>query len=119
MAAKKRPHPAPPAEGLPKIYEATRASGPSGAVIQGAEIDLAAAVERRRAGEDIVVCGGPLKANRKLAREIESAVGPCERQEPHAVKAGNLALPHFQQTDRTTEGHSFYETDNRKAKANP
>jgi hypothetical protein len=46
------PPPAPPPG--PTIDEAERAPGPSGAVLRGAEVDFAAAVARRRAGEDVV-----------------------------------------------------------------
>src|SRR5437763_1262033 len=120
MAARKRKRqpPAPPAA-PPKIHEATLAGGPSGAVIRGLEIDRAAAIARRQAGENVVVCEGSLKANRKLAQEIEAAVGPYERHEPHDLLAGSLALPHFQQQDHSHAGHCFYETENRKARANP
>jgi hypothetical protein len=106
----------------PKIHEATLASGPSGAVIKGAELDLAAAVTRRQAGLNIVVCGDNVNANRSLARTIESAVGPPSKpQTPHKRTAGPAALPHFQQQKRSHAGHSFYETDNlqRKARKNP
>jgi len=106
----------------PKIHEATLAGGLSGAVLKGTEIDFATAVARRRAGENIVVCGDNLKANRALARAIEAAVGPATTpQKPHYQKAGPAALPHFQQVDPAHPGHSFYETDNprRKARKNP
>jgi hypothetical protein len=117
MAAKKKRQPTPTPE-LPKIYEAALASGPSGAVLKGAEIDQGAAVVRRQAGENIVVCGNSLAANRNGARAIEAVVGPYERQDPHDELAGPLALPHFQQQDRSRKGHSFYETDNHKARTN-
>jgi hypothetical protein len=48
---------------------------------------------RRPAGGNVVVCGDDVDANRRLARAIESAVGPCLRSDPHA-KAGPFALPH-------------------------
>jgi hypothetical protein len=63
----------------PKIHEATLAGGPSGAVLKGPEIDFATAVSRRRAGQDVVVCGDEVSANRRLALAIESAVGPATR----------------------------------------
>ena len=50
-AATTQPSPA-PAVPLPTIHEAERASGPSGAVIRGAEIDMATAVGRRQAEQD-------------------------------------------------------------------
>jgi hypothetical protein len=99
----------------PTIHEAELASGPSGAVEYGAEIDSDMAVTRRRAGGDVVVRGNDLRANRTLARAIESAVGPCERQDPHD-EAGPNALPHFQPAPRPPEGHTFYETQQRKAR---
>jgi hypothetical protein len=116
------PSPAPAPPEPPKIHEAARAGGPSGAVLKGAEIDFATAVARRQTGLDIVVCGDDLKANRSLAQAIESAVGPATRpQAPHKTSAGPAALPHFQQVDRNHKGHSFYETDSprRKARRNP
>jgi len=115
MAGKKKPKPA-PAKGPPTIHEATLASGPSGAVEKGAEIDFATAVARRQAGLDVVVCGGGIEANRALARQIENAVGPAKRNEPHK-SAGPSCLPHFQPRERPPEGHTFYETDNPIRKA--
>jgi hypothetical protein len=107
---------------LPKeksaIHEAEREFGPSGAVLDGPEIEFDAAVARRKTGEDVVVRGKDQKANRQLANRIESAVGPAERQDPHK-RAGPLALPHYQQTDSPPIGHSFYETDKRKARKSP
>ncbi len=115
MAARK-PKRQQAAAGPPRIHEATLASGPSGTVFKGAEIDLGAAVARRRAGLDIVVCGDNLRANERLARQIEAAVGPYEQQPPHR-RAGPHALPHFQPARRPPGGHSFYETDNPRRKA--
>lgn len=109
--------PAPPP---PTIHEATLASGPSGAVIRGAEIDEAAAIARRQAGLDVVVCGDDIKANRALAQRLEVTVGPTTApQSPHKVKAGPLALPHFQQSGKRLAGHTFYETEKRKARKKP
>jgi hypothetical protein len=102
----------------PTIHEADLASGPSGAVVRGAEMDVPAAVARRRAGGDVVVCGDDVDANRRLAQAIESAVGPCIRSEPHA-KAGPFALPHYQPNPRPPAGHTFYETTRRKARRRP
>lgn len=103
----------------PTIHEATLGSGGGGFVEYGTEIDEAAAVARRRAGEDVVVRGDDIDANRRLARRIESAAGPCVRGLPHIRSAGAHALPHYQQTRRTPlgpAGHTFYETPNRKAR---
>lgn len=112
---------APPAPAAPPatIHEAALAGGPSGAVIRGAEIDPATAIARRRAGQDVVICGDDTAVNRGLAQAIETAVGPWLRQVPHTRTAGPLALPHFQQKTPPPEGHCFYETDRRKARKNP
>src|SRR5438105_1345890 len=75
----------------PTIHEAELASGPSGVVNWGMEIDLAAAVARRLLGLNVVVRGDNLRANRHLAEQIERAVGPCCRQEPHKRHAGPWA----------------------------
>jgi hypothetical protein len=99
----------------PTIHEAELASGPSGAILRGAEIDQDAAVARRRSGENVVVCGDDTDANRRLAQSIESAVGPCRRSEPHQ-KAGPQALPHYQPDPRPPAGHTFYETVRRKSR---
>jgi hypothetical protein len=107
------PIPSPPS---PTIHEAERASGASGAVLRGPEIDRATAVARRRAGADVVVCGGDTNANRRLAQAIESAVGPATPpQTPHR-RAGPLALPHFHQQSHVPDGHTFYETARRKTR---
>jgi hypothetical protein len=76
-----------------------------------AELGFAAAVNRRMAGQDIVVRGRDLVLNRNRARDVEAGVRPPTRpQLPHANK-GSLALPHFHQRTRVPPGHSFYETD--------
>jgi hypothetical protein len=103
----------------PTIHEAERVAGPSGAVLRGSEIDVATAIARRQGGFDVVVCGPDLKANRALAASIESAVGPYQRGVPHTRHAGPLALPHFQQMTPPPGGHTFYETENRKARKKP
>lgn len=100
----------------PRIFKATR--GSLGRVIRGTQIGEAEAVATRRTGGDIVVCDSAPRANRNLARRIESAVGPCKRQAPHR-SAGPYALPHYQQITPPPEGHSFYETVNRKAAKGP
>lgn len=113
MAAKKKPKPA--ASKPPVIHEAELASGPSGAVLKGAVIDVATAINRRQQGLDVVVCGDDHKANRALARDVEFAVGRCKLEVPHQ-RAGPHALPHYQQEERGLKGHCFYETANRKAR---
>jgi hypothetical protein len=99
------------------IHEATL--GGQGKVVRGAAITESQAVARRQTGLDIVVCGDNHKANRALARKVENQVGPNEPGEPHVRRAGPFALPHFQQVNRALAGHSFYETDRRKAVTRP
>src|SRR5262245_14281598 len=108
---KSKPQAAPP-----RIYEAERAPGPSGVVLRSSEIELAQAVARRQAGLDVVVCGSDVDANRELAKVIEAAVGPWQRDDPHST-AGPHALPHFHQESREPAGHLFYETGSRQRKA--
>jgi hypothetical protein len=102
----------------PTIHEAERDSGASGAIIRGAEIDFAAAVVRRKAGLDVVVCGPRKNENSTLAQQIEAAaVSPgVWIQEPPHPGAGPQALPHYQPETRQPEGHTFYETERRKAR---
>lgn len=117
MAAKqkrKKPQTA-PAE-PPKIHEATLEPGPSGLVLRGAELTLEEALGRRKAGGDVVVRGDNLKANERLARQIEAAVGRYKQEPPHK-ESGPHALPHFQPSPRPPQGHTFYETDNPQRKS--
>jgi hypothetical protein len=101
----------------PRVYQATRAS--LGKVVRGAELTVEQAIVERKAQRDIVVCGGGTVPNRVLAGQIENAVGPATRpQAPHTY-LGPYALPHFQQEFPPPQGHSFYETDQRKAAKNP
>jgi hypothetical protein len=102
---------------MPEIYSATL--GSQGKVIKGDELTEAEAIAHRLAGGDIVVCGPDRKANRALARGIEMAVGQAiKRHDPHD-KEGPCALPHFQQQTPPPLGHSFYETEHRKAVKRP
>src|SRR5438105_4967328 len=103
----------------PTIHAAEREPGPSGAVLRGVELDMAAAVGRRRTGDDLVVCGVDTDANRRLASQVEATIGPASKpQWPHK-RAGPMALPHFHQRNRSPDGHTFYETDKRKTKKKP
>jgi hypothetical protein len=105
-----------PAEETPTVHEAERASGPTGAVEYGASLTDEEAVQRRNLELDIVVRGSNSRRNRRKAEEIERRVGvPVTEDQPHA-RAGRLALPHFHQTSRSPDGHSFYEGHGRKAK---
>jgi hypothetical protein len=109
----------PPPPPQPTIHEAELESGPSGCVLRRMMIDVGAAVLRRQAGQNVVICGDSASANRRLANQIEAAVGPCYRAEPHVRFAGQYALPHYQQTRRSPPGpagHTFYETARRTAR---
>ncbi len=99
----------------PVVYEATRATDGTGAVIKGAGITKIQAEARRQRGLDIVVCDADETDNFLLAADIEAAVGPWTHHRPHPVSAGPQALPHFQQRKRLPRGHSFYETAIKKA----
>lgn len=113
MAKKKEPKPSTAALPEPRIYEATL--GANGAVVKGTELTQAQAESRRKAGQDVVVCGDNLTMNRQMAGEIErNANGKSKRCPPHA-NAGANALPHYQPDPRGQKGHTFYETPNRKA----
>ncbi len=106
----KSPYPDRPSQA--QIFEASLGRG--GEVVRGAAITQAEAERRRQNGEDVVVCGASLSANRRLAGEIErNANGTAKRCPPH-VGAGLRALPHYQPDPRPPEGHTFYETPNRK-----
>ena len=98
----------------PMIHEATRER--DGIILKGAPLEESAAMDRRQAGDDVVVCGANITANRSMAGRIETGVGPCFSQPPHIRSAGPFALPHFQQVDRSHPGHTFYETPRRKAR---
>ena len=101
------------------MHEAICARDGSGGVSKGAVLTDAQAVARRQRGEDVVVCGSDPFVNARKAHAIESAVGPCKPDGPHADVAGALALPHFQQKMPPPLGHSFYETPIRKAVSTP
>ena len=76
----------------PEIYEASL--GADGAVSKGAMITQVQAEAMRQAGQDVVVCGSDLGANRRLAGQIErNANRNAKRCPPHA-NAGAHALPH-------------------------
>ena len=112
---KKQKQPAPlPSPPSPRIYEASL--GANGAVVKGQPITQAQAEARRQSGEDVLVGGGSIDANRSLARTIEqNANGAYKRCPPHA-QAGPNALPHFQPFPRPPAGHTFYETAHCKAR---
>ena len=90
-------------------------------VDRGALLSRQQAEDRRRAEQDIVVCGPDTPLNCELARQIEQAVTLagllCLHHGPHR---GPQSLPHWQQQRNTPpEGHSFYETHIRKARVTP
>jgi hypothetical protein len=102
------------ASGTPQIHEAVL--GADGAVKKGPKITQVQAEALRKTGKDVVVCGPDLSTNRDLAKTIESnANGSYKRCPPHPT-AGSHALPHYQPDPRPPDGHTFYETPNRKAK---
>jgi hypothetical protein len=107
------PNPPTPPPAAPQVFEATL--GADGAVKKGALIAMAAAVTARRSGNDVVVCGSDLAANRRLAGYIEATANGAGKRCPPHVNAGPLALPHYQPDPRPPKGHTFYETPNRKA----
>ncbi len=78
-------------------------------------ISEADAVLLRQGGSNVVVCGPNKVVNSALAMAIEqTANGRWKRCKPHR-NAGPNALPHYQPDPRPPEGHTFYETDTRKA----
>jgi hypothetical protein len=89
--------------------------GTDGKVIRGDEITEEVAVAERKAERHVVVCGNDIRATRALAQAIENQVGPWERQPPHTKSAGPFALPHYQQLKKPPQGHTFYETEKKKA----
>jgi hypothetical protein len=114
--AKKRPSPTTPTSPpqTPQVYEAKL--GANGAVVRGMALTQTQAEAKRKAGDDVVVCGPNLSANRRLAGAIEkNANGSSKRCPPHQ-NAGPLALPHYQPDPRPPQGNTFYETPNRRSK---
>ena len=101
-----------------KYYEATLATDASGDVTKGLEIDKQGAIDRRKNGDDVVVCGPDSTENRHEARSIEQAasgVGNFILHQAHA-NAGVNALNHYQAINPPPKGHCFYETKSQKAK---
>ena len=97
------------------IHKAIRVMDGSGAIKKSMDISKTEAIRLRMIGDDVVVCGDDLKSNRKIAQEIEAAVGPYVRHVPH-ISSGVLALPHFQQLNPPPVGHTFYEAEFRRVK---
>jgi hypothetical protein len=106
------------AERQSKYYEATLATDASGDVTRGLKIDKQEAIDLRKNGDDVVVCGPDPKENRREARSIEqaaSAVGNFILHPAHA-SAGANSLNHYQAINPPPKGHCFYETKGRKAR---
>lgn len=101
----------------PRIHEANRVPG---GVARGALITEVEAVQRRKAGLDLVVCGDDTPANCRLARRIEQqATGDRCCHQGYHDEGGLHALPHWQPKPRPPEGHSFYETHDPMRKSLP
>ena len=119
MSAGASSPPMPAAPALPIIYEATRATDGSDAVIRGAELTRDQAIARRKAGGDIVVCGSDTPRNDRLSHDIEEAAAEGKPIIYHGPHGGPLSLPHWQQKVPPPEGHRFHETHVRKAITTP
>jgi len=89
--SKKRKPSRPSTTPVVTIFEAS--TGANGAVVRGQVITQDQAEARRKAGQDVVVCGPNLRENRRLAGAIErNANGSAKRCPPHE-SAGDHALP--------------------------
>ena len=65
----------------------------------------------------VLVDAGPPSQGQTVADYIKrNANGTAKRCPPH-LNEGPYALPHFQPDPRPPEGHTFYETSNRRASA--
>src|SRR5947208_2893702 len=77
------------------IHQAELESGPSGRVLVGAEIEFDTAVARRRAGQNVVVCGTDTNANQRLAGRTQGP-SPClttsKRGELHRDRPATLSM---------------------------
>ena len=96
------------------IHSATL--GSTGEVRRGRVLDEGEAIVERKAGRDVVICGDDLATNRATAERIETLANGMSKRCPPHVNAGPNALPHYQPKSRPPTGHTFYETDKRKAK---
>jgi hypothetical protein len=108
-----QPAPAGAAQTQPLIYEASL--GGQGAVVKGNQISQTQAESLRKQGTDVVVCGPNHKANLTLAKQIERNANGSDQLCPPHKNAGPHALPHCHPVSRHPAGHTFYETDKRKA----
>ena len=97
----------------PEVYEAKLDF--DGGVRRVRQVTEIEAILLRKDGIDVVVCGGSRWGNRTLAQSIEAqANGKWKRELPHERMRGK-ALPHYQPHLRGPTGHTFYETEYRKA----
>jgi len=109
----------------PKIFKAEAPRATNGVVWWfGSELAIEAAILHRQRGGNLVVRGTNKKANRRVAQQIEDAVGVWVFDKPHKNSAGEDALPHFHRLpnadgERIPPGHTFYEVDKSKAKRKP
>ena len=101
-----------------RYYEATLAADASGDVTKGLEIDKQSAIDRRKNGNDTVVCGPDPRENRREASSVEHAASGIGNVIHHAAHAnsGPNALNHYQAISPPPTGHCFYETKSQKAK---
>jgi hypothetical protein len=106
----------PPPPAAPVVMEAYPTHDGTGWVDVGNVLTIAEATRRRAAALDVVVCGDDHMANRRLAVQVEGAVGPVSRAQLPHKGAGPHALPHYHQASRVPSGHTFYETANLKAR---
>lgn len=118
MARKRRQRTAPAPVTGPIIHRAELRT--SGAVVRLGVLTEREAVEVRRDGGEVVVCGEDHRANRLLAQAIEAAALGEQAYTPHPphdrTRTDRNALPHFQPEERPPTGHTFDETDNRKSR---
>jgi len=102
MAAKKEnSEPKKPSPGLQcKYYEATLATDANGDVIKGLEIDKQSAIDRRKNGHDVVVCGPDRTDNKDEASSIEQAASGVTNVifHPAHVSAGANSLRTYPKT---------------------
>jgi hypothetical protein len=96
------------------VFEASLAV--NGVVVRGKKLTINEAVENRRKGYNVVVCGSDFRSNRDRAEMIEgNANGRVVLHAP-SLTAGANALYHFQPDPRGPEGHTFFESVGRRAR---
>src|SRR5208282_5362628 len=94
--AKTKKKPATPSNtSQPQILEASL--GTNGSVVKGPAITQAQAEVRRKAGQDVVVCGSDLASNRGLAQAIERSPKAALSRARQTAARVSADLPHYQQ----------------------